>query len=88
MPKMKTHKGTKKRFTVSATGKVMHKRCGSSHLNSHKSGGKIRKLRKKKVLHINADSARLKSAMRIRRRGKPVLVAAVAGDQAPAVDQA
>ena len=33
MPKMKTHKGIKKRFKVSATGKVSHKRCGSSHLN-------------------------------------------------------
>ena len=33
MPKLKTHKGMKKRFKVSATGKVTHKRCGSSHLN-------------------------------------------------------
>ena len=33
MPKLKTHKGIKKRFKVSATGKVSHKRCGSSHLN-------------------------------------------------------
>ena len=33
MPKLKTHKGMKKRFKVSATGKVSHKRCGSSHLN-------------------------------------------------------
>ena len=41
MPKMKTHKGMKKRFKVSATGKVSHKRCGSSHLNSHKSGKRI-----------------------------------------------
>ena len=38
MPKLKTHKGMKKRFKVSANGKVTHKRCGSSHLNSHKSG--------------------------------------------------
>jgi ribosomal protein L35 len=36
MPKLKTHKGMKKRFKVSATGKVSHKRAGSSHLNSHK----------------------------------------------------
>ena len=45
--KKKTHKGTKKRFTVSATGKVSHKRCGSSHLNSHKSGKRKRQLRGK-----------------------------------------
>ena len=48
--KMKTHKGTKRRFKVTATGKVVHKRCGSSHLNSHKSGKRIRKLRKPAVL--------------------------------------
>ena len=46
MPKLKTHKGMKKRFKVSATGKVSHKRCGSSHLNSHKSGKRVRRLRK------------------------------------------
>lgn len=70
MPKMKTHKGCKKRFKVTATGKVTHKRCGSSHLNSHKSGGKIRKLRKKTVLKVKADAARLRMAMRVRRRGR------------------
>ena len=46
MPKLKTHKGMKKRFKVSATGKVSHKRCGSSHLNSHKSSKRVRRLRK------------------------------------------
>ena len=47
MPKLKTHKGMKKRFKVSANGKVSHKRCGSSHLMSHKSGKQVRRLRKK-----------------------------------------
>ncbi len=64
--KMKTHKGTKKRFTVTATGKVMHKRCGSSHLNSHKSGSQIRKLRKKSVVKIGAEARRLRHAMQER----------------------
>jgi large subunit ribosomal protein L35 len=48
MPKLKTHKGMKKRFKISANGKVLHKRCGSSHLMSHKSGKQVRRLRKKK----------------------------------------
>jgi len=30
--KMKTHKGTKKRFRLSATGKAMHRAAGTSHL--------------------------------------------------------
>jgi len=63
---MKSHKGTKKRFKVSANGKVSHKRCGSSHLNSHKSGSQIRKLRKKSVVKIGPEARRLRHAMRTR----------------------
>ena len=61
--KQKTHKGTKKRFKVSANGKVSHKRCGSSHLNSHKSGSQIRKLRKKSFMKIGAEARRLRHAI-------------------------
>jgi large subunit ribosomal protein L35 len=61
--KQKTHKGIKKRFKVTGTGKVTHKRCGSSHLNSHKSGGTIRRLRKKKVLKVRAVAQRLRVAL-------------------------
>ncbi len=32
MPKMKTHKGTKKRFRLTASGKVKHRTAGTSHL--------------------------------------------------------
>jgi len=71
MPKMKTHKGLKKRFKVSANGKVMHKPCGSSHLNSHKSGKKIRNLRRKKALKVGADSARIRKALRDRESTSP-----------------
>jgi large subunit ribosomal protein L35 len=30
--KMKTHKGTKKRFRLTASGKAMHRSAGTSHL--------------------------------------------------------
>jgi large subunit ribosomal protein L35 len=63
MPKIKTHKGCKKRFKVSATGKVSHKRCGSSHLMSHKNGKQVRRLRKKSILKVNAEAHRLRRAM-------------------------
>jgi len=46
MPKMKTHKGCKKRFRVSANGKVAHKSTFSGHLMSGKSGNRLRRLRK------------------------------------------
>lgn len=69
--KLKTHKGVKKRFKVTATGKVMHKPCGSSHLNSHKSGKKIRRLRRKRVLNNEAVSARLRLALLLKKPQPP-----------------
>jgi large subunit ribosomal protein L35 len=37
MPKIKTHKGTQKRFRVTATGKVMRRHAQMSHLLEKKS---------------------------------------------------
>lgn len=51
MVKMKTHKGLKKRVTVSAGGKVKHKPSFAGHLMSSKSGRRCRRLRKPAVLH-------------------------------------
>jgi len=45
MPKMKTHKGSKKRFRVTASGKLKRKQAGKKHLNSPKTGKRKRHLR-------------------------------------------
>ncbi|MAT69211.1 MAG: 50S ribosomal protein L35 [Planctomycetaceae bacterium] len=45
MPKQKTHKGTKKRFRLSAKGKAMHRSAGTSHLAARMSQKRKRKLR-------------------------------------------
>jgi len=45
MPKMKTHKGSKKRFRVTASGKLKRRQAGKKHLLSHKSGKRKRHLR-------------------------------------------
>jgi large subunit ribosomal protein L35 len=37
MPKLKTHKGAKRRFHITATGKVMHRKGSISHLRTRKS---------------------------------------------------
>ena len=50
MPKQKTHKGTKKRFRVTATGKVKHRQAGTSHLAARMSHKRKRNLRGTKVL--------------------------------------
>jgi large subunit ribosomal protein L35 len=47
MPKMKTHKASRKRFRVTATGKLKRSQCGKKHLNSHKSAKRKMHLRSK-----------------------------------------
>jgi large subunit ribosomal protein L35 len=54
MPKQKTHKGVKKRFRVTARGKVKHRQAGTSHLNSRMSQKRKRRLRGTTVLKTPA----------------------------------
>ena len=37
MPKLKTHKGAKRRLIITGTGKVMHRKGQISHLRTRKS---------------------------------------------------
>ena len=46
MPKIRTHKGTQKRFGVTSTGKVMRRKAFRSHLLEHKSAKRKREYRK------------------------------------------
>jgi len=62
MPKQKTHKGTKKRFRVTGTGKLKHRHSGTSHLQSRMSKKRKRQLRGTGVLHV-ADTPRLLAAL-------------------------
>ena len=59
MPKQKTHKGTKKRFRLTATGKAMHRQAGTSHLATRMSQKRKRNLRgTAAVAECNAVSIR------------------------------
>jgi large subunit ribosomal protein L35 len=46
MPKMKTHKGAKKRFKVTGTGKVKRMRAFKSHILTKKHPKRKRRLRR------------------------------------------
>jgi large subunit ribosomal protein L35 len=46
MPKMKTHKGAKKRFKVTASGKVKRMRAFKSHILTKKGPKRKRRLRR------------------------------------------
>lgn len=45
MPKMKSHKASRKRFRITATGKLKRRQAGKKHLNSPKTGKRKRHLR-------------------------------------------
>ncbi len=55
MPKNKTHKGTKKRIRLTATGKLIKKRAFGGHLLTKKSSNRKRKIRK--PLPVDASNA-------------------------------
>jgi len=57
MPKMKTHKGLKKRVRITATGKVKFKPANSGHLMSGKSGNRCRSMRRTRVLTGTVQAA-------------------------------
>ncbi len=46
MPKMKTHKGSQKRFRVTASGKLKRAQAGKKHLNGPKTAKRKSQLRK------------------------------------------
>jgi large subunit ribosomal protein L35 len=63
MPKQKTHKGTKKRFRLTAKGKIKHRQAGTSHLQSRMSKKRRRQLRGTDTLRSNLDTKRLTMAL-------------------------
>ena len=50
MPKQKTHKGMKKRFKITGTGKIKHKSAFRGHILSSKSSKRKRGLRQDNVM--------------------------------------
>jgi large subunit ribosomal protein L35 len=47
MPKLKTHKGARKRFKVTAKGKIQHRKSGKSHILTKKASKRKRNLGQK-----------------------------------------
>jgi large subunit ribosomal protein L35 len=60
MPKMKTHKGAKKRFSVTGTGKVRRLKAYKSHILTKKSAKRKRNLRRPAIVTPNGDALRIK----------------------------
>lgn len=62
MPKQKTHKGIKKRFRVSANGKVKHRGAGTSHLAARMSQKRKRNLRGTRVV-AEPEAVKIRKAL-------------------------
>jgi large subunit ribosomal protein L35 len=59
MPKMKTHRGTAKRMSVTATGRVRRGKAGASHMMRGKPARRLRNLRKNDIVDAT-DQKRIK----------------------------
>jgi large subunit ribosomal protein L35 len=53
--KLKTHRGARKRFKITATGKLKRGHAGKRHFTGLKGSGRMRKL--KKLTSVNASDA-------------------------------
>jgi large subunit ribosomal protein L35 len=62
MPKIKTHKGAKKRFGITGGGKVKRHKACSGHLFTSKSAKRKRNLRKSVTAH-KTDGKRIKKLL-------------------------
>jgi large subunit ribosomal protein L35 len=45
MPKNKTHSGSSKRFVLTGSGKIRHRRANRNHMLEHKSSTRTRRLK-------------------------------------------
>jgi large subunit ribosomal protein L35 len=68
MPKMKTHSGAKKRFRLTATGKVRGRSAFSSHILEKKSPKRKRRLATPADV-AKSDEKRVKTLLGAPRRG-------------------
>jgi large subunit ribosomal protein L35 len=60
MPKMKTHKGAKKRFKITGSGKVKRMRAFKSHILTKKSSKRKRRLRQATTLRVRGEIKNIK----------------------------
>ena len=83
MPKMKTHSGAKKRFKVTATGKVRGRHPFTSHILEKKSPKKKRALGAPKLINAH-DEPRIKRMLGAPTGSRKATYRVKAGDRSSA----
>ena len=72
MPKQKTHRGAAKRFSLTKTGKVKHKKMNVTQILYKKTTKRIRHLRAGGTLQNNAEAATIRTLIPYKRSHLPV----------------
>ena len=60
MPKMKSHKGARKRFSITGSGEVKRGKAFKSHILTKKSAKRKRRLRRAALIKTRGEVKRLK----------------------------
>jgi large subunit ribosomal protein L35 len=60
MPKMKSHKGARKRFKITGSGEVKRRHAFKSHILTKKSSKRKRHLRRSAMIVVRGEAKRLK----------------------------
>jgi large subunit ribosomal protein L35 len=60
MPKLKSHRGAKKRFSVTGTGKIRRLKANKSHILTKKDAKRKRRLRRPTTVATNGEARVLK----------------------------
>lgn len=60
MPKMKSHKGARKRFKLTGTGKVKRRRAFKSHILTKKTAKRKRRLRRGTIITVRGEAKNIK----------------------------
>jgi len=60
MPKMKTHKGAKKRFKITGSGEVKRRHAFKSHILTKKTSKRKRRLRRSAMIVVRGEVKRIK----------------------------
>ena len=60
MPKMKSHRGARKRFSVTGSGQVKRYKADKSHILTKKTSKRKRRLRQAGIIATNGEAKNLK----------------------------
>ena len=60
MPKMKSHRGARKRFSITGSGKVKRNKAGKSHILTKKTSKRKRRLRRSTTMSVRGEEKNIK----------------------------